>query len=605
MLKTTSTTTLFAALALASGSGAACRAAALGDLTLQAPAPEGGQGAAPRPARQAPSFVTVEGADLAAKLEAAARLARAAAKPSPFWTAYSFDVRPGVAVDPVGGEFHGSMSQIGDVNVFFGTTAGGVTAETRNLGIFLLREPGSNAVTRMEVYNLDRVREYSGYPVYWAGRAGNEESLNFLRALAEQSPQPRLQERAALGVALHDDRRTSDILTGFVRSSRNQHVRSAAVFWLGQTGGETAFLADIVRSDRETSDLRRTAAHAIGASRDREALSTLEALYNSPLPPDVKRGLVHAAAENENREEGYAFLLRVARTDKDADTRRAAVHVIGQTGRDAAVDDLMKIFSADRSEDVRRAVIHSLGEMGTPRADARVIELARSADDPDLRRQAIHQLGQRGTEQMVEELMRLYQQEQDADVRRHILHAFSEMQSPRAQAKISEVARDQKEQPDLRRHAIHLLGERGERALDELLRIFDSDPNTEVRRQILHSLSEMGNPRAEEKLFAVARSADQPDLRRQAIHWIGELASKRSLEFLRETVTSPSGDTEVQMQAVHAISEKPAEQSVPLLIQVAKTHPNPQVRRAAIHRLGESGDPRAVEFFKQVLSSKQ
>jgi HEAT repeat protein len=59
------------------------------------------------------------------------------------------------------------------------------------------------------------------------------------------------------------------------------------------------------------------------------------------------------------------------------------------------------------------------------------------------------------------------------------------------------------------------------------------------------------------------------------------------------------------MQAVHAISERPAEESVPLLIKVARTHPNQQVRRRAIQVLGESGDPRALEFFREVLRSEK
>ena len=77
------------------------------------------------------------------------------------------------------------MNTVGDTAVFVGTTASGITVETRNLAIFLLREPGGNQVTRMEVYNLERKREYSGYPVYWLGRSNNEESLNYLRALSE------------------------------------------------------------------------------------------------------------------------------------------------------------------------------------------------------------------------------------------------------------------------------------------------------------------------------------------------------------------------------------------------------------------------------------
>jgi HEAT repeat protein len=598
MRKTAPTISLLAALVFAGSACAQGHGASLGEESIALLANGQGQTTAPRSA----NFVTVEGADLSAKLDAAARQARASAPKTPYWTAYSFDVRPGVAVDPGGGEFHGSMDTVGGIHVFVGTTRSGMTAETRNLALFVLRDPTAGGVTRMEIYNLDRQREYSGYPVYFAGRAANEESLAYLRPFVEQTQTPRLQERAALAVALHDDRRVADTLKNFIRASKNERVRSTAAFWLGQTGGETEFLAGLVRNDQETVDLRRVAAHAIGASRDAAALTTLQSLYNTVAPKDVKRGIIHAVSDNENREAAYTFLLKVAQTDPDRDARRTSVHLIGESGRDVAVDDLMKIFSADRDEDVRRTVIHALSELGTPRADAKLLELARTADDADLRRAAIHQLGERNTEAMVDELMKLYAQETNTDVKRHILHAFSEMESPRAQSRIVEIARDQTAPADVRRHAVHLLGERGESAFDELARLLDTDRSQDVRRQILHAFSEMDSQRAEDKLFEVARRSEDRELRKQAIHWIGEKASQKSLDFLKETVNSNSADTEVQMQAVHAISEKPTEQAVPLLIQVAKTHPNQQVRRAAIHWLGESGDPRALEFFREVLS---
>ena len=44
------------------------------------------------------SFTAVQGADLMAKLEAARTKARSSS--SPIWSAYAFDVRPGVPVDP-------------------------------------------------------------------------------------------------------------------------------------------------------------------------------------------------------------------------------------------------------------------------------------------------------------------------------------------------------------------------------------------------------------------------------------------------------------------------------------------------------------------------
>src|SRR6185369_2104120 len=219
------------------------------------------------------SFTAVDGADLMTKLDAAQ--ARGRTKQTPYWSAYTFDVRPGVAIDPEVREFRGNMNQIGDTTIFVGTTPDGLPVETRSLAIFLLREPSANQITRMEIYNLERKREYSGYPVYWLGRANSEESLNYLRALAAAMPLDALSERAVLGIALHDDARVSGMLKTFVQGSPNPRIRSSAVYWLGQPGGEMAFLASLVRNESEDQKIRRSAAHSIGESHDRGTMATL------------------------------------------------------------------------------------------------------------------------------------------------------------------------------------------------------------------------------------------------------------------------------------------------------------------------------------------
>src|SRR5215203_4582830 len=239
-------------IACAGGNRAMVAAVAVDDLQTQSPA------------TTVQSFTAVEGADLMAKLEAAQTRARA--RQTPYWSAYTFDVRPGVAVDPAIREFNGTMNTIGDTTVFIGTTPSGMTVETRNLAIFLLRDPGNNQITRMEVYNLERKREYSGYPVYWLGRANNEESLNYLRAVAAATPLDMMSERSVLGIALHDDARVGGMLKNFINSSPNQRIRSTSVYWLGQVGGEQAFLASIVRNDNEEKKIRTSAAYAIGRS---------------------------------------------------------------------------------------------------------------------------------------------------------------------------------------------------------------------------------------------------------------------------------------------------------------------------------------------------
>ena len=481
------------------------------------------------------SFTTVEGADLMAKLEAAQ--ARARGRQTPYWSAYTFDVRPGLAVDLGVGQFNGSMNTFGDTTVFIGTTANGMTAETRNLGIFLLREPSSNQITRMEVYNLERKREYSGYPVYWMGRANNEESLNYLRAIAAATPLDMLSERAVLAIGLHDDARVGGMLKNFITSSPNQHIRATSVYWLGQVGGEQAFLASLVKNESEDKKIRRAAAYAIGRSAERGSMAVIQDLYETVKDAEVHRNVITGAGRNFDQQQAFSFLIGVSKNDPDFESRRIAVRQLGHFERDDTAQELMKIYTNDSNIEVKRAALRSLGETKNPRAQARLLEIARTDTNAELRKTAIR-----------------------------------------------------------------VLSERGEAAVDDLLKVFDSEQVPEVKRSALQSLSEIKSPRVEDKLFEVAKGNDAVEVRRQAIRLLGERATKRSFDFLTATAQSTDGNTEVQMQAVRAISERNSEESVPILIKIAKTHPNQLIRKQAMRALGESGDPRAVEFFREVLT---
>src|SRR3954447_26523933 len=152
---------------------------------------------------QTKSFIPVEGANLKAKIDAAIVAGKANATNGRFWIGYQFEARAGVAVDfevvdSAGGVY---MSMDGTSMTF------DPQHETRELGVFLLYDTTRATFIRAEVYNLRRNREYSGYPVYWAGHISNEESLNYLKSIID-SPAPeirRLSERATFAIALHDD----------------------------------------------------------------------------------------------------------------------------------------------------------------------------------------------------------------------------------------------------------------------------------------------------------------------------------------------------------------------------------------------------------------
>ena len=342
---------------------------------------------------QRQGFIPVDGPDLRSRLDAALRLGRATQ--ARFWTAYSFDVRPGVSVDT---DWDGKRTSVDGVSISFDSTR-----ETRNLGIFLLREPNDGAVSRVEVYNLDRAREYSGYRVYWLGRASNDESLNLLRALVEGQQANKISERSTMAVALHDDTRVAGLLKNFVQQSTIEKVRTSAVFWIGQVGGETAFLADLVRKENEPREVRKQAAFAIGISKDSAALSTLQSLYPSVTNHDVKNQIIFAASINENKDEAVNFLIDVANKDTDRESRKQAIFWLGQKAGERSIGALKDtVDSADADTEIKKQAVFAISQRSKDESIPLLINIARTHSNPEVRKQAIFWLGQTGDDRAVD-----------------------------------------------------------------------------------------------------------------------------------------------------------------------------------------------------------
>ncbi len=344
-------------------------------------------------------FINVEGPDLRTKIDSATRMGRGLSPQTRFWVAYSFDVRPGIAVDPQGNTFHGNMNDYDGITVFRGKSEG-ITVETRNLGIFLMYEPDGQSLVRLEIYNLDKKREYSTYPVYWLGRGGNEESLNLLKQIATSTTRTRkLNERGVLAIAMHDDPRVAPMLKSFVASQMELQLRKTAVYWLGHSATETAFLADLVRNEQESEGLRETAAYAIGISGDASALSTLVELYRTVPRREMKRKLIHSISMNDSQEPAIDFLIRVAKTDPDIEARKQAMFWLGHKAGERALGVLKDAVEApDGDTEVQKQAVFVLSRRPKDEAVPLLIKVARTHPKPEVRKDAIFWLGRTGDE---------------------------------------------------------------------------------------------------------------------------------------------------------------------------------------------------------------
>ena len=356
---------------------------------------------------QREGFIPVEGTSFRQKLDAAISRGRANSGQPRFWAAYAFDVRPGIAVDL---EIHNGNGTTIINGTSFSTDS---KIETRNLGVFLLYDAGASVPQRVEVYNLDRAREYSGYPVYWMGRAGNEESLNFLKGLTESNQANRVAEHAVAALAIHDDQRVDPMLEDLVRRSNIEKVRSTAVFWLGQTPGHHPLLAEIVRNEQENTSLRKEAAFSMGAGHDPAAMSTLQNIYGSISNREVKKQIIFAAsitgndkrsaANDRSDEEGVTFLIKVAETDADRELKKQALFWLGQKAGKRSLDALGKtIDSNDADTEVQKQAVFAISQRPKDEAVPLLIKIAKTHAKPAVRKQAIFWLGQTGDERALE-----------------------------------------------------------------------------------------------------------------------------------------------------------------------------------------------------------
>jgi hypothetical protein len=351
---------------------------------------------------QTKNFTPVDGASLKAKIDNAITQGRNGAQGGRFWVGYQFEARPGVAVD----------FEVVDSNggVYFSMDGTSMTFdsryETRELGLFLLFDTQRDSFTRAEVYNLRRTHEFSGYPVFWAGRASNEESLNYLKSFIDSSAPEvnRLADRATFAVALHDDARVESILTDLIRRPISEPIRSRAIYWLGYTPesqSKNNLLAEIVRNNQEWGDARQQAMSALGMSHAATTLPLLENLFETMTARELKRRALGGLARNDNRDGAATYLIRVAETEKDLELRKSVIASLGRIAGEKSLGALTNTLDSDPETEIQKQAVIAISRRPKDEAIPILIRTARSHPKMQVRKTAIQMLGQTGDERAV------------------------------------------------------------------------------------------------------------------------------------------------------------------------------------------------------------
>lgn len=104
------------------------------------------------------------------------------------------------------------------------------------------------------------------------------------------------------------------------------------------------------------------------------------------------------------------------------------------------------------------------------------------------------------------------------------------------------------------------------------------------------------------ELLRIARDGSLPsDTRKSAVFWVGQAAGEAATDGLTEIVYDEGADGKIREAAIFALSQRPRDEGIPALIRVVRENRDPALVKKALFWLGQSGDPRALALFEEIL----
>jgi HEAT repeat protein len=269
-------------------------------------------------------------------------------------------------------------------------------------------------------------------------------------------------------------------------------------------------------------------------------------------------------------ERALPLLERImARRDECAHVlRRKAVFLISQKRSSRSADILIKAIREDPDEEVRKQAVFWLAQTRDPRVPGVLRDLVRNAS-PELQKNAVFSL--------------------------------SQLRSGEGAAALRELASSDNTPEEIRGEAIFWIGQSHSRENGEYLRdLFKRVRSHELKDKIIFALSQQRGTGSEQWLIDIAMDqSESTEIRKQALFWA---AQNKNLAFERlSQLYDRTTDAEIKEQLIFGFSQRNTRESVDKLMSIARTDRDREMRKKAIFWLGQSRDPRVLDFLAELI----
>jgi TolA-binding protein len=199
--------------------------------------------------------------------------------------------------------------------------------------------------------------------VEYLGVYGGKENLQALSEIYTANNDPLVRRSILRGYLIAKDK---ERLLAAARSEQNMELRRRAVEYLGSLG----------------------------------AMNELADMYKGESNSDLRRAILGALSETENAER----VIDIARSEKDPKLRMYAIRRLGDMNRTRTADALVSIYNSEQDRDVKATIIGALEDQNSARE---LVSIARSEKDAELKRAAVRRLSGMKSKEATDYLMEL------------------------------------------------------------------------------------------------------------------------------------------------------------------------------------------------------
>lgn len=247
----------------------------------------------------------------------------------------------------------------------------------KELGFFLKYGPGGSPVlAEVRMSNLDLGFDFEGEPLFWLGKAPEDQSLALVEGLYGRNRADEVRENLIAAAGCHGSPKlVLPFLEGVLAGDSADGLRKDAAFWIGQLNDAEGLrlLARTARADR-SEEVREGAVFGISQVELPGAVDELISLARDADRRDVRKQAVFWLGQQASEKSGK-FLEEVARKDGDLEVQEHALFALSELPENGGLDALIKLAKAHSDPRIRKKAVFWLGESDDPRALEAIIAI--------------------------------------------------------------------------------------------------------------------------------------------------------------------------------------------------------------------------------------